>query len=67
MEYGCKLCIGPCTTRGEVCSEIVFVFIAMRFRFGFGIFHICAHLFVFRETFLKCNHRVFIMMHFMAT
>lgn len=19
MEYGCKLCIGPCTTRGEVC------------------------------------------------
>jgi hypothetical protein len=25
MEYGCKLCIGPCTTRGEVgCIHILY-------------------------------------------
>ena len=28
QEYGCKLCIGPCTTRGEVRAASVYVLLS---------------------------------------
>lgn len=27
QEYGCQLCIGPCTTRGEVKTQLVANFV----------------------------------------